>query len=43
MRNNYSPIGGGGFCMDMPGGTGAQEIKGTWIYKKTGAEIQVRE
>lgn len=27
MPNNYSPIGGGGFCMDMPGGPGAPEIK----------------
>lgn len=43
MPNNYSPIGGGGFCMDMPGGPGAPEIKGTWISKKTGAEVQVRD
>ena len=43
MPNNYSPMGGGGFCMDMPGGPGAPEIKGTWISKKTGAEVQVRD
>ena len=43
MPNNYSPIGGGGFCMDMPGGPGTPEIKGTWISKKTGAEVQVRD
>lgn len=43
IPNNYSPIGGGGFCMDMPGGPGAPEIKGTWISKKTGAEVQVRD
>ena len=43
MPNNYSPIGGGGFCIDMPGGPGAPEIKGTWISKKTGAEVQVRD
>lgn len=43
MPNNYSPMGGGGFCMDMPGGPGTPEIKGTWISKKTGAEVQVRD
>ena len=43
MPNNYSPMGGGGFCMDMPGGPGAPEIKGTWISKKTGVEVQVRD
>lgn len=43
MPNNYSPMGGGGFCMDMPGGPGVPDIKGTWISKKTGAEVQVRD
>lgn len=43
MPNNYSPMGGGGFCMDMPGGPGAPDIKGTWISKVTGAEVQVRD
>lgn len=43
MPNNYSPMGGGGFCMDMPGGPGNPDIKGTWISKVTGAEVQVRD
>lgn len=43
MPNNYSPMGGGGFCMDMLGGPGVPDIKGTWISKKTGAEVQVRD
>lgn len=43
MPNNYSPMGGGGFSMDMPGGPGAPDMKGTWISKKTGAEVQVRD
>lgn len=43
MPNNYSPMGGGGFSMDMPGGPGAPDMKGTWISKRTGAEVQVRD